>query len=64
VLFRDLLPNSLMWPCLVEVGDIGIEHALELLPLKNEQMVEAFLSDTPQETLTDGISSWPMNRRF
>ena len=49
-----------MRPCLVEVHDIGIEHALELLLLKNQQMVQAFLSNAPQEPLTDGIGSWRM----
>src|SRR5215472_14059863 len=34
-LFRYVLPNPLMWPCLVEVGDITIEHASELLLLQD-----------------------------
>ena len=53
-----------MGPCLVEVGHIRIEDVLELLLLKDQQMVEAFLSDTPQEALADGIDSGCMNRRF
>jgi hypothetical protein len=56
-LFRYLLPNPLMRSCLVEVGDIGIEHALELLLLKDQQMIEAFLSDAPHEAFADGIGS-------
>jgi len=58
------LPNPLMRLCLVEVGHIGIEDALELLLLKNQQMVEAFLSDAPQKAFADRIGSGSMNRRF
>ena len=63
-LFRDLLPNPLMGSCLIEVRHIRIEHALELLLLQNQQMVQAFLPDTSQEALADGIGSGRVNRRF
>jgi hypothetical protein len=53
-----------MRSCLVEVGDIGIEHSLQLLLLQDEQVVQAFFSDAPQEPFTHGIRSWGMNRRF
>ncbi len=53
-----------MRSCLVEVGHIGIEHALELLLLQDQQVVQALLSYTPQETLTDGIGSGSVNWRF
>ncbi len=46
-----------MGSSLVEVGDIGIEHALELLLLKDQQVVQAFLSHTSQEALADRIGS-------
>src|SRR5215467_28000 len=63
-LFRDLLPNALMGSCLVEVGHIRIEHALELLLLQDQQMVETFLPYAPQEPFTDGIGAFRVNRRF
>ena len=53
-----------MGSCSVEVPYIVIEHALELLLAEDEEMVQAFLSDTPQEAFADGIGSWCMNRRF
>ena len=53
-----------MGSCLVEVGHIGIEHALEMLLMKNEQMIEAFLSNAPQIAFPDGIGSWGMIGRF
>ena len=56
-LFWNLLPNPLMRPCLVEVGHIRLEDALELLLLKDQQMIEAFLPDAPQEALADRIGS-------
>ena len=46
-MFRDMLPNPLMGSCLVEVHHIHIEHALQLLLLKDQQMVQAFLPHTP-----------------
>ena len=52
-----------MGSCSVEVPHIVIEHALELLLAEDEEMVQAFLSDTPQEAFADGIGSWGMNRR-
>ena len=60
MLFRDLLRNPLMRSCLVEVGHIRIEHVLELLLLKDQQVVEAFLPHTPHEAFTDGIGAWRM----
>jgi hypothetical protein len=60
---RNLLRNPLMWSCLIEVDHIGIEHALELLLLKDQQVIETFLPYAPQEAFADGISAWRMNRR-
>src|SRR5690242_10096576 len=57
VLFWNLLRDPLMGSCPVEVPHIVIEHALELLFMEDQQMVEAFLSDAPQEALADRISS-------
>ena len=64
MLFRDLLSNTLMWSCPVEVPHIRIQNALELRLLQDQQMVETFLPYAPQEPFTDGIRSWGMNRRF
>ena len=50
--------------CLVEVRYIRIEDALELLLMQDEHMIEAFLSYTPQESLTDGIGSRRVIGRF
>ena len=62
--FRYLLRNPLMGSCLIEVDHIRIEHALELLLMQDEQMIEAFTSYTPQEAFTDGIGSRGVIRRF
>ncbi len=55
--FWNLLPDPLMRPCSVEVGHIPIEHALELLLVKDQQVVETFLSHTSQEAFADRIGS-------
>ena len=59
--FRYLLRNPLMGSCLVEVDYIRIEHTLELLLMQDEQMIEAFLTNTSQEAFTDGIGSGSVN---
>ena len=56
--------NPLMGSCLIEGGHIRLEHALELPLMQDQQVIEAFLSHTSQEALTDGIGSVCMNRRF
>ena len=53
-----------MGSCLVEIGHIGIVHALELPLMQDQQVVQAFLSDAPQIAFADGIGSWCMIRRF
>ncbi len=50
--------------CLVKVRHIGIEDALELLLLMNQQMVETFLPYAPQEALADRIGSGSVIRRL
>jgi len=50
--------------CLVEVHHIRIEDTLELPLMNNQQMVQTFLSHTPQEAFTDGIGAWSMIRGF
>ena len=41
-----------------------MEHALELLLLKDHQVIEAFLPHAPHEALADRIGSGCMIRRF
>ena len=41
-----------------------MEHALELLLLKDQQVIEAFLPHAPHEALADRIGSGCMIRRF
>ena len=41
-----------------------MEHALELLLLKDQQVIEAFLPHTPQKAFADGVGAFRMNRRF
>ena len=44
-----------MRPGLVEVLNVGVEHAVELLLMQDEQMIETLSTDTPQKPFTDGI---------
>ena len=52
-----MLLEALMGSCLVEVGHIGIEHAMELPLMQNQQVVQTFLPYAPQEALADRIGS-------
>jgi len=63
-LFRDLLLNTLMRSCPVEVRHIHIEHALELLLVEDEQVIKACLPHTPQEAFADRIGSGSVIRCF
>ena len=56
-LFRYLLRNPLMRSCPVEVHHIGIEHALELLLLKDQQMGKRILAAHSSRSVRR--SHWP-----
>jgi hypothetical protein len=51
-----------MGSCLIEVGHISIEDALESPLVKNQQVVQTFLPHTPQEPLADRIGSGSVRR--
>jgi len=62
--FWNLLCDALMRSCLVEVRHIRIEYPLELLLVKDQQVVEAFLPHTPHEAFADCIGSWCVKGSF
>ena len=55
---RFLRPGS------VEVVHIRVEHAVELLLMQDEHMIEALMPHTAQEAFTDRIGPWCVVRRF
>src|SRR5712692_6835130 len=63
-LLRNLLPDSLMRPGSVEVVHIRVEHAVELLLLQDEHMIEALTPYTAEEPLTDSIRARCVKRSF
>ena len=46
-----------MRPSVVEVLDIGIKYAVELLLMKNEHVIKALSTHTSKKPFTDGIRS-------
>jgi hypothetical protein len=50
-LFRDAIPNILMWPVLVEKVFVFIEYVLESVQPQDNQMVQAFFTQTSNPTL-------------
>src|SRR5262249_43198898 len=61
--FRNQLLDALMRPGSVELVHIRVEHALELLLMEDQQMIEALTPDTAQEAPTDSIGSRGVIRR-
>jgi hypothetical protein len=53
----DLLLDPLMWPGLIEVLNVDVEHAVELLFMQDEQVIETLASHTSENPFTDGIRS-------
>ena len=60
----SLLLDALMRPGSVEAVPIRVEHALELLLMQDEQMIEALTPYTAEEPLTDGIRARDVIRSF
>ena len=49
---------------LIEVLDIGSKDTLQLLLVKDEQVIETLASHTSQKAFTDGIGAFRVIRRF
>jgi hypothetical protein len=47
---RNPLPKPLMRSSLIEVDDIGLEEAVELLLMKDQEMIQAFSSHASQKS--------------
>ncbi len=60
----DLLLDALMWPDSIEVLNVGGEHAVELLLMQDEQVIETLASRTSEKPFTDGILSRGVRRGF
>ncbi len=57
-----MLPDALMWSCPIKVCHIPIEHALELLLVEDEQVIEAFATNAAEKPFTDCVRSWGLIR--
>jgi hypothetical protein len=62
--FWNLLVDALMWPGSIEVLHVGMKDAVQLLLVKDEQVIETLATHTAQKAFTDGISARRMNGRF
>jgi hypothetical protein len=60
----NLLLDAEILPGSVAVVHICVEHAVELLLMEDEQMIEALTSHTAEKALTDGIGARGIIRRF
>jgi hypothetical protein len=46
----------------IEVGNIGLEDAGELLLMKDQQVIEALTAHAPQKALTVRVGTWRVDR--
>ena len=53
-----------MWPCPIEMRNIGPQDTMQMQLVKNQHMIQALSSDTAQKSFTDRIGSWRMIRCF
>jgi hypothetical protein len=63
ILFWKLLPDALMRPGSIEGLARGVKDTIQLLLLKDEQVIETLSSDTSQKAFTDRIGAFRMGRR-
>jgi hypothetical protein len=61
---RNLLVNALMWSCLIEILDVGLQNTMQLLLMEDQHLVQALSSHTSQKTLTEGIGAFRVIGRF
>jgi hypothetical protein len=62
--FWNPLLDALMWSCLIEILDVGTQDTMQLLFMKDQYVIQALSSNTPQKAFTDGIGVFRMIRRF
>ncbi len=53
-----------MWPCPIEIRNIGMQNTMQQLFMEDQHVVKALSPHTPQETFTDGIGLWGVIGRF
>ena len=58
-----MLVNSLMRSSVIEVPHVCFEETVELLFMKDEEVIQAFSPHAPQKAFADGIRSWSSVRR-
>ena len=63
-LFRDAIPNPLMWPVVVEEVLVFIKHILQSIQAQDDQMVKAFLAKTSNPTFGKRIGVGSLIRSF
>jgi hypothetical protein len=63
-LLRNLLLDALMRSGLIEVLNVGMKDTVQLLLVKDEQVIQTLSPHTAQKALTDGIGSWRVRRCF
>jgi hypothetical protein len=61
---RNAMPESLVRPTCVEVGDIFAEHAVQMPFAQNEDPVEALSAHASQKALADRVHVWGAKGRL
>src|SRR5215469_4990198 len=64
IMVWDLLFDALMRSGLIEVLNVGMKDTVQLLLVKDEQVIETLATHTAQKAFTDGIGPWCMVGRL
>jgi hypothetical protein len=50
--------NALMWPCSIEILDVGPQDTMQLLFMEDQHVVQTLSSHAAQKAFTDRIGLW------
>jgi hypothetical protein len=61
---RNPLPKPLVGPSLIEIQGIGLEEAMELPLMEDQEMIQTCSPHTSQKTFTNGICEGEFGTAF
>ena len=59
---RNVLMNTLMWSCLIEILDLSTPDTMQLPLMEDQQVIEALSPDTLQKASLQGILTERANK--
>lgn len=56
----DLLFDALMWPRVIEILHIVLEHAIDMVLMEDEDVIKTFAPHTSKKAFTYSVCTWGM----